>query len=89
MPIFTYLTTVDPHSDFTHLAHLPLDGGVVDGPVKGTIYKRLIGIKLYEKDEYAPFQSDLAVYHGDYSTNEPSMDGVASLIYLLAALGEE
>jgi len=85
-------TPVDPHSAFTHLAHLPLDGGLVDGPVKGTIYKRLIGIKLYEEDEYAPFQSDLAVYHddyGDYSTNEPTMDGVASLIYLMAALGEE
>ena len=39
-------------------------------------------------DEYAPFQSGLAVYHddyGDYSTNEPTMDGTASLIYLLAA----
>jgi peptidoglycan/xylan/chitin deacetylase (PgdA/CDA1 family) len=43
---------------------------------------------LYEPDEYAEFQSDLAVYHddyGDYSTNEPTMDGTASLIYLLAA----
>jgi endoglucanase len=30
----------------------------------------------------------LLVYHddyGDYSTNEPTMDGTASLIYLLAA----
>ncbi|RYG04607.1 MAG: cellulase, partial [Chitinophagaceae bacterium] len=38
-------------------------------------------------DEYAAFQSDLVVYHddyGDYSTNEPTMDGTASLIYLLA-----
>jgi hypothetical protein len=36
----------------------------------------------------ATFQSNLAVYHddyGDYSTNEPTMDGTASLIYLLAA----
>jgi peptidoglycan/xylan/chitin deacetylase (PgdA/CDA1 family) len=43
---------------------------------------------LNEPDEYAPFQSDLVVYHddyGDYSTNEPTMDGTASLIYLLAA----
>jgi len=53
-----------------------------------SIYKGLIGIKLFEPDEYAAFQSDLAVYHddyGDYSTNEPTMDGTASLIYLLAA----
>jgi hypothetical protein len=43
---------------------------------------------LKDADEYAEFQSNLAVYHddyGDYSTNEPTMDGTASLIYLLAA----
>jgi hypothetical protein len=81
-------TPVDPHSAFTHLKNHPIDGGLVDGPVYGTIYKSLIGIKLYQPDEYADFQSDLVVYHddyGDYSTNEPTMDGTASLIYLLAA----
>jgi endoglucanase len=81
-------TPVDPHSAFTHLGNYPIDGGLVDGPVYTSIYKNLIGIKLYNDDEYAPFQSDLAVYHddyGDYSTNEPTMDGTASLIYLLAA----
>jgi hypothetical protein len=81
-------TPVDPHSAFTHLKNYPIDGGLVDGPVYGSIYKSLIGIKLYQPDEYAVFQSDLVVYHddyGDYSTNEPTMDGTASLIYLLAA----
>jgi endoglucanase len=81
-------TPVDPHSAFTHLKKFPIDGGLVDGPVYGSIYKGLIGITLYEPDEYAPFQSDLVVYHddyGDYSTNEPTMDGTASLIYLMAA----
>lgn len=81
-------TPVDPHSAFTHLGHYPIDGGLVDGPVYGNIYKNLIGITLNEPDEYAAFQSDLVVYHddyGDYSTNEPTMDGTASLIYLLAA----
>jgi peptidoglycan/xylan/chitin deacetylase (PgdA/CDA1 family) len=81
-------TPVDPHSAFTHLKNYPIDGGLVDGPVYGSIYKNLIGITLYQPDEYAAFQSDLAVYHddyGDYSTNEPTMDGTASLIYLLAA----
>ena len=80
-------TPTDPHSAFTHLKNYPIDGGLVDGPVYGSIYKNLIGITLYEPDEYADFQSDLAVYHddyGDYSTNEPTMDGTASLIYLLA-----
>jgi hypothetical protein len=81
-------TPVDPHSAFTHLKNYPIDGGLVDGPVYTSIYKNLIGIKLYQPDEYEELQSDLAVYHddyGDYSTNEPTMDGTASLIYLLAA----
>ncbi|GAA4446533.1 glycoside hydrolase family 9 protein [Nibrella saemangeumensis] len=81
-------TPVDPHSAFTHLKNYPIDGGLVDGPVLGSIYKNLIGITLKDPDEYAEFQSDLVVYHddyGDYSTNEPTMDGTASLIYLLAA----
>lgn len=81
-------TPTDPHSAFTHLKGYPIDGGLVDGPVYGSIYKNLIGITLYQPDEYLPFQSDLVVYHddyGDYSTNEPTMDGTASLIYLLAA----
>jgi endoglucanase len=81
-------TPVDPHSAFTHLKNYPINGGLVDGPVYTTIYKGLIGITLKDADEYSMFQSDLAVYHddyGDYSTNEPTMDGTASLIYLLAA----
>jgi len=81
-------TPVDPHSAFTHLKNYPIDGGLVDGPVYTSIFKNLIGIQLKDADEYAEFQSDLAVYHddyGDYSTNEPTMDGTASLIYLLAA----
>lgn len=81
-------TPADPHSAFTHIKKYPIDGGLVDGPVYGSIYKKLIGITLYEPDEYVRFQSDLVVYHddyGDYSTNEPTMDGTASLIYLLAA----
>jgi len=81
-------TPVDPHSAFTHLKNYAIDGGLVDGPVYTSIYKNLIGITLYQPDEYEEFQSGLAVYHddyGDYSTNEPTMDGTASLIYLLAA----
>lgn len=81
-------TPADPHSAFTHLKNYPINGGLADGPVYGNIYSKLIGITLYEPDEYAAFQSDLVVYHddyGDYATNEPTMDGTASLIYLLAA----
>ena len=62
--------------------------GLVDGPVYGSIYKESDRNSIIQPDEYADFQSKLAVYHddyGDYSTNEPTMDGTASLIYLLAA----
>jgi endoglucanase len=82
-------TPIDPHSAFTHLKNYPIDGGLIDGPVYTNIFKNLIGLKLYQPDEYEVFQSELAVYHddyGDYSTNEPTMDGTASLIYLLAAM---
>jgi hypothetical protein len=85
-------TPEDPHSAFTHLKNYRIDGGLVDGPVSGSIYNNLIGITLYKPDEYAAFQSRLAVYHddyGDYSTNEPTMDGTAALIYLLAAMETE
>lgn len=78
----------DPHSAFSHIGHYPLDGALVDGPVYTTIYSHLIGIHLSHEDSYKDFQSDLAVYHddySDYSTNEPTMDGTASLVYLLAA----
>ncbi len=81
-------TPVDPHSAFTFLGKHPIDGGLVDGPIMASTYRNLIGIKLNNPDSYAEFQSDLAVYHddyGDYSTNEPTMDGTASLIYLLAS----
>ena len=49
-------------------------------------------IEIIEPDEYAEFQSPHVVYHddaGDYSTNEPTMDGTASLVYLLAAKEHE
>lgn len=85
-------TPIDPHSAFTYLNNYPIDGGLVDGPVYSSIYNNLIGIKLTKPDAYAAFQSDLVVYHddfGDYSTNEPTMDGTASLIYLLSAKEHE
>lgn len=78
----------DPHSALSHLKHYPINGGMVDGPVYGSIYGNLIGVHLSGPDAYEPFQSKLAVYHddwADYSSNEPTTDGTATLIYLLAA----
>jgi len=64
-------------------------GGLVDGPVYSSIFNSLKYIYLSEKDEYASFQTKLAVYHddfADYSTNECTMDGTACLTYYLSAL---
>ena len=83
---------VTPHSSFTVLLNEPTYGGLVDGPVYSATYQGLIGITLTGSDEYAPFNRGKAVYHddiGDYSTNEPTLDGTASLSYILAALQAE
>jgi endoglucanase len=67
----------------------PTFGGLVDGPVYQSVYKSLIGITLHRADSYSAYQGGIAVYHddnGDYSTNEPTMDGTASLSYLLSSL---
>lgn len=83
---------IDPHSAFTHQCGYPIDGGIVDGPVYGTIFRMLKGLHLSKADEYAEFQSDYVVYHddyGDYSTNEPTMDGTASLILYLSLIEKD
>ncbi len=83
-------TPVDPHSAFTHVYGMPINGGLIDGPVRASIFeqhKRYI--KLTKADPYADFQSDLAVYHddwGDYTNNEPTMDGTAGLTMYLSSL---
>ncbi|MFC6999367.1 glycoside hydrolase family 9 protein [Rufibacter roseus] len=82
----------NPHSSLALLHGYKLSGGLVDGPVYNSIFGNLKGLKLDAEDEFAPFQSDLVVYHddhGDYSTNEPTMDGTASLSFLLSALQME
>jgi endoglucanase len=64
-------------------------GGLVDGPVYSTIFKNLKYIYLSQEDEYAGFQTDIAVYHddfADYSTNECTMDGTACLVYYLSSM---
>jgi hypothetical protein len=78
----------DPHSTVAKDLNLQLTGGLVDGPVYRSIFDNLRGITLYGEDEYAAFNTGRIVYHddfGDYSTNEPIMDGTANLAYVLAA----
>jgi hypothetical protein len=82
----------DPHSSFNVLHGYQTLGGLVDGPVYGSIYKQQRGVSIIRGDEYAEFQSEAMVYHddyGDYVTNEPTMDGTASLVYLFAAKDDE
>ena len=79
----------DPHSVVAKQLGVELTGGLLDGPVYASIYRSLRGIRLAEPDEYAAFNTGFIVYHddfGDYSTNEPIMDGTANLTYLLAAM---
>jgi peptidoglycan/xylan/chitin deacetylase (PgdA/CDA1 family) len=81
-----------PHSSITFLLKETTYGGLVDGPVYRTIYDSLRGIHLKNEDPYAPFQNGKAVYHddmGDYSSNEPTMDGTASLSFYLSSLEKE
>jgi endoglucanase len=80
----------DPHSAHAdRLGVQVLLGGLLDGPVYRSIYEHLRGIRLLHADAYAPFNTGFIVYHddlGDYSTNEPIMDGTASMVYLLSSL---
>jgi endoglucanase len=75
-----------PHHLFYKLKnHLPV-GGLVDGPVYKDINESLKFGNAFEGDELARFQSDVGVYHdmfADFSTNEPIIDGTASLLLLL------
>jgi hypothetical protein len=78
-----------PHSYISEMLHEVPAGGLIDGPIYKHIYESLHGIHLQYEDSYAPFQSGAAVYHddpGDYSSNEPTMDGTASMSYFLSVM---
>ena len=75
--------------------HLPIvqilkklvPGGLVDGPIASKTYNSLRGLRLNQADEFAEFQTEEVVYHddvGDYSTNEPTMDGTADAILMMS-----
>jgi hypothetical protein len=85
------VTPRDPHSVVARQLGVGTQrGGLVDGPVYRSIFQNLQYVSLTEPDEYARWNTGFIVYHddwGDYSTNEPIMDGTANLVYLLAALG--
>lgn len=82
-----------PHSGYVYLNKGNTTGGLVDGPVYASIFKGLRGVNLTngmrasEAHNYELFQSGDVVYHdnmSDYSSNEPTMDGTASLTFPLS-----
>ena len=78
-----------PHSAIALKMGVTTEGGLVDGPVYSRIFKGLKGVGLLRPDTYSFFQNGKVVYHddiGDYSTNEPTMDGTASLSFMLSSL---
>jgi hypothetical protein len=78
---------VDVHTSVYAMTGLEVAGGLVDGPVYGTIYRSLRELYLEHPDEFAAVQNPFVVYHddvGDYSTNEPTMDGTAGAILMMA-----
>jgi endoglucanase len=80
---------VRPHSSLTVLTGQNTLGGLVDGPVYKEIFNSHIGSSALKADAYKEFQNGIAVYHddtGDYSTNEPTMDGTATLCWYFSRL---
>jgi hypothetical protein len=78
---------LDVHTSIWALTKLEVAGGLVDGPVFSSIYNSLQGLTLVNPDEFADIQNKYVVYHddvGDYSTNEPTMDGTAGSILMMA-----
>lgn len=81
---------VYPTQPHTYLVRYGLGnttGGLVDGPVYATIFGSLLGISTEGGINYEEFQPGDLVYHDsthDYSTNEPTMDGTASLTFPLS-----
>lgn len=76
-----------PHSFIIKYKMGKTTGGLVDGPVYSTIFGGLLGIHTDGGVNYEEFQPGDLVYHDsthDYSTNEPTMDGTASLTFPLS-----
>ncbi|WP_194976803.1 glycoside hydrolase family 9 protein [Aquiflexum lacus] len=83
---------VEVHTAPYVLLGMEVPGGLVDGPVYTSIYNNLLGLTLLKPDKFAAFQNEHVVYHddvGDYSTNEPTMDGTAGAILMMVHFSRE
>lgn len=81
----------EPHSSYFGVNGDLTYGGLVDGPVYYDIFKERAEQwgALSHEDYFADFNKGTAVYHddmGDFSTNEPTTDGTAGLVYYFASL---
>lgn len=77
----------DVHLPIVQILKKQVRGGLIDGPIDAKTYNNLRGLTLSQADEFAEFQPSEIVYHddvGDYSTNEPTMDGTADAILMMA-----
>ena len=81
-----------PHSSYKKVNGDLTIGGLVDGPIYYDLFHERAGGSLTKADNYAAFNNGKAVYHddiGDYSSNEPTMDGTAGLTYYFASMENE
>jgi len=83
----------EPHSSYYSVNGDNTIGGLVDGPVYYDIFEERAAAfgALTKGDPFADLNHGIAVYHddiGDFSTNEPTMDGTAGLVYYFAAMQE-
>lgn len=83
-----------PHSNWVFEKVGSPTGGLVDGPVYASIFNSLKGVNITDdmphvvSNAYLNVQPGDVVYHDnthDYSTNEPTLDGTASLVFPLAS----
>jgi hypothetical protein len=97
---FSMFSEVPANGRFPRDVHLfgnavlkrPVRGGLVDGPVRRSIFGTLKGVTIRQPDPLADFQDERAVYHDDihdYSTNEPTMDGTASAILMWVVMASD
>ncbi len=85
------VTPTDTHLPTVQILKKPVRGALVDGPIASATYRGLIGLTLTHPDAFAAFQPNAIVYHddvGDYATNEPTMDGTADAILVMAMFSQ-
>ena len=82
----------NPYSSVQFITKRRVDGALVSGQVNSTLFSEQKNLTLHSKDKFSDIQPGNIIYNDDYSdylTNEPTLDGTASLTYYLSALENE